>query len=106
MACYAGLTDRRFSPSFAQEYAGESDGPVVASPGLIDAYSNPKEGRIDFRSNKGFFLYQKGREPERIGNRIVHDVKTGQTKVYTDRIGTRLPRVEIACTDPEKCGKK
>ncbi|MFL6845187.1 MAG: RHS repeat domain-containing protein [Allosphingosinicella sp.] len=106
MSCFSGRTGRAFKPSFAQEYAKESGGPVIATPGFVDAFANPKAQQIDLRADDGFFLYREGRNPELLGNRITYNVKTGATRIYTDRqTGTRIRDVKTVCSDPEKCGQ-
>jgi RHS repeat-associated protein len=106
LSCFLGDTSsrQRFYPSFAQQYASRSGGPVIATKGIVDGFANDR-GEVDIRAREGFYVYDPhGGEPTFLTNRITYSEKTGVATIYTDRAASRIPVANTVCTDREKCG--
>ena len=93
---------------FAQQYATESQGDVIASPDLVAFRPRGRHMLIEPENGGGFFRFHaNGRSATYMGSHMRVDMKTGMATVYNPPpTGTRIRVSEKQCVDAEKCGKK
>jgi RHS repeat-associated protein len=93
---------------FAQAYATESQGDVIASPELVAFKPRGRHMLIEPENGGGFFRFHaNGRPATYMGSHMRVDMKTGMATVYNPpRTGSRIRVSEKQCVDAEKCGKE